>query len=753
MKANSKTTKAPLRELILLMMIAALPCSATETACVPPPTGLVSWWPGDGNYNDIVGHNDGTLENGAGFGVGKVLQGFTFDGVDDYVSIPGSFGGGAEVTIDAWVRTSAAVSDFQAIVSSRTSEEWVHVQMNDAGGNIVAYTDGGIVFLPIIPETPTGVWRHIAVVIASGASTLYEDGIVVGTDATTFTTINTTTDIRIGSGHADGRFFHGDIDEVELFDRALSASEIHAIFAAGSSGNCKAKEGDCGASGSCTPPSAGDRIEAPKADDHRFVYQTSGADAACVPRSHGPILLYVPVTRYVGEVDGDGHLLEPTKLVANHIVSATAKLQLAVWDVDFDTPAVSHQPELTVVKFNGEFLEFVKLYGSDGNWTLDSFDVPIEKVKFPPRGEPGPTGAYGVSPLPAVNIVEIDVDIANTSDVWCNAVDWAQLEIKAMSPVIMVHGNNSDGGFWARKHPETSFKGFFDEHGVPSDNSITMVTDSVVAHGAELESKLPAIVRSFGVDSVHLVAHSKGGLDSREWLAESAGAEPFKVLSLITLDTPHKGSALADLKMRAQEVAYVEGSLPVALLKRLSPFDLGVPDLTTWANVFFNANNAPRLPPDVEYRSLAADCDLNGNGEVDVLFPDEFAGDRVESEELRTAHDSDPILGPPLSRLMINQAYGFLRSYGSVNAVTEVVTLQNGHKLYSLGHVGVPNPGGDLNDTLVTINSARGPAPFIPLRVLTGADGRDHASIADAGTAVLVFVQQRVVEAKKGDFR
>src|SRR5689334_3178680 len=57
-------------------------------ACVAPPSGMVSWWPGDGNANDIQGSNNGTLQNGATFAAGKVGQSFSFDGVDDFVNIP-----------------------------------------------------------------------------------------------------------------------------------------------------------------------------------------------------------------------------------------------------------------------------------------------------------------------------------------------------------------------------------------------------------------------------------------------------------------------------------------------------------------------------------------------------------------------------------------------------------------------------------------------------------------------------------------
>src|SRR6266545_3162494 len=46
--------------------------------CVPPLSGLVSWWPGEGNANDLVGSNNGTLLNGVSFAEGIVGQAFNF---------------------------------------------------------------------------------------------------------------------------------------------------------------------------------------------------------------------------------------------------------------------------------------------------------------------------------------------------------------------------------------------------------------------------------------------------------------------------------------------------------------------------------------------------------------------------------------------------------------------------------------------------------------------------------------------------
>ena len=73
--------------------------------CIAPPSNLVSWWPGDGDANDLQGVNNGTLVNGATFAPGKVGQAFSFDGTDDYVSVPNpSFKTNIQGTIEAWIK-------------------------------------------------------------------------------------------------------------------------------------------------------------------------------------------------------------------------------------------------------------------------------------------------------------------------------------------------------------------------------------------------------------------------------------------------------------------------------------------------------------------------------------------------------------------------------------------------------------------------------------------------------------------------
>jgi len=60
-------------------------------SCLPPPAGLIGWWPGDGNAKDIVGTNNGTLQGGAtANAAGMVGQAFSFEGTNNLVQIPDS---------------------------------------------------------------------------------------------------------------------------------------------------------------------------------------------------------------------------------------------------------------------------------------------------------------------------------------------------------------------------------------------------------------------------------------------------------------------------------------------------------------------------------------------------------------------------------------------------------------------------------------------------------------------------------------
>jgi len=154
-----------------------------------------------------------------------------FDGVNDYVQLPGSWGGATwpELTLEAWVKVDAATGDFQAITSA-PNLSFVHFQLFNAGGNAF-YTNAGGFDAPIISQAPVNTWKHVAFVIKSGDTRVYVDGAQLGgTLSNTFANLLATTNLTIGRGYGNGRYMKGSIDELRIWKIAKTQAQIQAAM-------------------------------------------------------------------------------------------------------------------------------------------------------------------------------------------------------------------------------------------------------------------------------------------------------------------------------------------------------------------------------------------------------------------------------------------------------------------------------------------------------------------------------------------
>jgi|GEM_PF-6290462 len=235
---------------------------AAAEGCTPAPSGMISWWPGEGNANDVQDGNHGTLQNGAGYAAAKVAQGFNLDGLDDFVLVPsaGNLGGMSRLTIDAWVRfdrpPQGGFGEF--IVSS---PGYLIARDTIALRGVVSV--GGGVIEVTAPPINDNNFHHIALVYIAGLAgdnsvlQLYVDGSVVGTRNTPTTGVISTAAGPLGIGRGPGTAgsaLDGVIDEVEIFNGVLLQSEIQAIYNAGPAGKCRLTSGFGGACvGEVTP--------------------------------------------------------------------------------------------------------------------------------------------------------------------------------------------------------------------------------------------------------------------------------------------------------------------------------------------------------------------------------------------------------------------------------------------------------------------------------------------------------------------
>jgi hypothetical protein len=197
---------------------------------------------------------------GATFAAGAVGQGFSFDGVDDGVAVNAAsnlnVGAADGLTIDAWIfprgHMAALAAGSGPIVEYLNGVHlWQHHQtVNPLNGLYVDLydTNGAHHFFQVTGVITQHAWNHVAVTYskATGIATLYVNGSAVVSQNLGLFTPQTSTDLRIGrrppesfGAPASGFSFNGLIDEVEIYNRALSAEEIAAIFNAGSGGKCK----------------------------------------------------------------------------------------------------------------------------------------------------------------------------------------------------------------------------------------------------------------------------------------------------------------------------------------------------------------------------------------------------------------------------------------------------------------------------------------------------------------------------------
>ncbi len=215
----------------------------TASQCTPPPSGMVSWWPGDGNANDIQDGNNGALQNGATFAPGLVGQAFSFDdSMNQFVQVPDApnirFGPNSPMSVDFWIfRTSA--STLQHFIGKRvscTGAQDMTFQMGMGPGCGVSF-GAAPTFICSGMDVPMNTWTHLAGTFDGTTQCLYINGQLVGSLTLPLGPANTAP-LLIGES-ASCASTGGRIDEVEIFNRALSQTEIQAIVDAGSFGKCK----------------------------------------------------------------------------------------------------------------------------------------------------------------------------------------------------------------------------------------------------------------------------------------------------------------------------------------------------------------------------------------------------------------------------------------------------------------------------------------------------------------------------------
>jgi len=221
--------------LALLTLVMLQPCSVMAAL----PANAVAQWKAENNANDSVGSNNGTLQGGATYGAGYSGQAFSFANVGDYVLVPDSsdLDFASSFTIEGWVNMVDRSAYYMVVTKAPSvggsnypgnyelritpTTGYLELGMEHASG-------GGLTFWTSTTAVPINQWVHLALVYTSATSVkFYINGVLSDTFSTSVTPLVNNNPLRIAA-RADGYTLNGRIDELTLYSRALSGSEISA---------------------------------------------------------------------------------------------------------------------------------------------------------------------------------------------------------------------------------------------------------------------------------------------------------------------------------------------------------------------------------------------------------------------------------------------------------------------------------------------------------------------------------------------
>src|SRR5437868_6698781 len=227
---NTATCGGPTQTMTVTFSGPALP------TCATPPSGMISWWPAEGDANDIQDGNDGTFNGTPAYSSGKVGQAFSFDGnTADYVFVPHNTNLDlTQFTVDAWVYPTASPDGgYGTVIDKEFPTGGINYALfvGHDGTVEIDFNPGAHQFVDSPPgAAPQNTWTHIACTYdgPNGSKTLklYVNGVLIGTHIADagFETPPTGQDVTIGVRNANTLTgpFQGLIDEVEVFDHALT---------------------------------------------------------------------------------------------------------------------------------------------------------------------------------------------------------------------------------------------------------------------------------------------------------------------------------------------------------------------------------------------------------------------------------------------------------------------------------------------------------------------------------------------------
>ncbi|MBL0137485.1 MAG: T9SS type A sorting domain-containing protein [Bacteroidetes bacterium] len=232
---------------LLLCFIISLSSYAQLPSYVPT-NGLVAYYPFDGNANDVSGSNNNGSVNGATLTLdhlGNANSAYHFDGNGQYIEVPHSTSldfSTNQISLSFWVKVeSFPTGGFSDILISKqsgsgTSQSGLNVAQSGQNvlGLLVSSGSGNFGGANVPSNTSNyNVFHHVVLVFESGTGTAYLDGSLIISSTGTATIGANTVPMLFGKANwvnVNADPFNGVLDDVGIWNRALTQQEVSNLF-------------------------------------------------------------------------------------------------------------------------------------------------------------------------------------------------------------------------------------------------------------------------------------------------------------------------------------------------------------------------------------------------------------------------------------------------------------------------------------------------------------------------------------------
>ena len=209
--------------------------TVTVSNSAPPVTGLVLAFgfeetAGTTANDSSTAKNNGTINGPTGTASGKYGRALSFDGTNDRVDVPdaNSLDLTTGMTLEAWVKPTTNVGWRTAILKERGADLLYALYSSNGAKPRTENFNGAENTAAGTTALPLNAWSHIASTYDGANLRFYLNGTLAATKATTGAMPNTANPLHIGGNTVWGEYFSGLIDEVRIYNRALTAAELTA---------------------------------------------------------------------------------------------------------------------------------------------------------------------------------------------------------------------------------------------------------------------------------------------------------------------------------------------------------------------------------------------------------------------------------------------------------------------------------------------------------------------------------------------